>query len=101
MSASLNAYSREWPIVATHFYPYVYVRHVLFPSQSRTRSLQEHTGPNPVSDVTRRSVAVHRRQSHILIDDLGAIDLTEHLTAITEDQTNIDVSLDHDITLDD
>ena len=38
------------------------------------------TGLTPISDVTRWSVAVHRRLSHILIDDLGAIDLTEHLT---------------------
>ena len=59
------------------------------------------TGLTPDSDVTRRSVAVHRRPSHILIDDLGAIDLTEHLAAVTEDQANIYVSLDHDVALDD
>jgi hypothetical protein len=66
--------------------------------------IQEHwkdsLGYSP-SDVTRRSVAVHRRLSHILIDDLGAINLTEHLTAVTEDYANIDVSLDQDVALDD
>ena len=37
----------------------------------------------------------------LVIDDFGAIDLTEYLAAVTENQANIDVALDKNIALDD